>query len=178
MLVTCQFYLKTCWLNLRTAQRWFELEIVDLEDCNCVVIKGRPTEEVSRLGLQSEPFSCWLVTIRSLAGTFCVRLSNQSLDADFNKRVILILSSYLAQSSWRIVARRLNDIFSSLTRYTNSMEAPTPSTIFLAITERDSSCVYYVLNNGIVSPKEVEAWWTETVVFLTGKDSYWRDGSS
>lgn len=45
---------------------------------------------------------------------------------------------------------------SAASAFTDSPAAPsTTTTIYLAMIEKDSSIVYYVLRNGIVSPKEV-----------------------
>ena len=54
----------------------------------------------------------------------------------------------------RIFAPRLRAIFAALEE--RFPTAPgTPQTVYLAIVEKDSSVVYYVLKDGIVSPLEV-----------------------
>ncbi|GAA5840629.1 hypothetical protein JCM3766R1_000492 [Sporobolomyces carnicolor] len=110
--------------DLRLAQQWRDLQVVELEEISTVVLKGRPKTPAKAPPAIVLPMS--LTTPTSI----------QSLDS-----VLTAVSKLPAPST----AESAN----------STIDPVSSPTIYLAIVEKDSSIVYYVLKQGIVSPKEV-----------------------
>ncbi|POY76363.1 hypothetical protein BMF94_0560 [Rhodotorula taiwanensis] len=132
-------------VDLSLAQQWKDVEVVDLDECGCAIIKGRPLKSnptsppsfVYPMGLQT-PTSLRQLTsvIRAIATRF--PSATAATSADSASETAPTVSVTDAESS---------DPTSAAT--------PTTTTVYLAMVEKDSSIVYYVLRNGVVSPKEV-----------------------
>ncbi|GAA6061418.1 hypothetical protein JCM10212_004476 [Sporobolomyces blumeae] len=117
------------FVDLSLAQQWRDLEVVELDQCSTVVLRGRPKTPAKAPPAIVLPMN--LHTPTSLA----------SLD-----NVLKAVSSLESRQS------------EPPERAEGDLEVPSTeqsTTIYLAIVERDSSIVYYVLRQGIVSPKEV-----------------------
>ncbi|KAK4700701.1 hypothetical protein P7C70_g5546, partial [Phenoliferia sp. Uapishka_3] len=98
------------WDDLSLAQDWKNLEVVDLPECGCAVIKGVPKNK---------------------------------------KEMALVLPMNMALP---VTMAQLSQLFSALG---SEFGVDGPHTVYLGIVEKDSSVVYYVLREGIVSPLEV-----------------------
>ncbi|GAA5919366.1 hypothetical protein JCM5296_002276 [Sporobolomyces johnsonii] len=109
------------FVDLSLAQQWRDLEVLELDDCRCAVLRGRP-----KTPAKSPP-----------AVVLPMGLQTPTTLASFVPFLPLSIP----------------DDTHSPASYP---PAPTePPTIYLAIVEKDGSIVYYVLRQGIVSPKEV-----------------------
>ncbi|SCZ87381.1 BZ3500_MvSof-1268-A1-R1_Chr2-2g04847 [Microbotryum saponariae] len=155
--------------DLYLAQTWQDLELVDLPSCECVVIKGRPQKKVSCIidfeKTHNAPISC------KVNSAPLRRQTVASFALPINLSTATSLRSSVSQSHPREAPYRstnfprhlhsLSNIFEALDKLpsetkVSATDTQTESpTIYLAIAERDSSIVYYVLRHGIVSPKEV-----------------------
>ncbi|KAL8287447.1 hypothetical protein RQP46_003305 [Phenoliferia psychrophenolica] len=100
------------WEDLSLAQQWNQLEVHDLEECDCTVFRGTPKNKTT-------PASVFPMA----------------------------LNVHTSMEKLRAVFVALETRFPTL--------APAVQTVYLAIVEKDSSVVYYVLKDGIVSPLEV-----------------------
>ncbi|GAA5946389.1 hypothetical protein JCM3765_000223 [Sporobolomyces pararoseus] len=115
------------YVDLRLAQQWRDLEVIELEEISTVVLRGRPKTPSKAPPAIVLPMN--LTTPTSI----------KSLDS--------ILSA---------VAKLPAPASTTTTSTNDSTDSSSSSpTIYLAIVEKDSSIVYYVLRQGIVSPKEV-----------------------
>ncbi|GAA5946029.1 hypothetical protein JCM3775_002673 [Rhodotorula graminis] len=121
-------------VDLSLAQQWRDVEVVDLEECGCAVVRGRP------------------------------RLPKRALPAVVLPMALNEPTSLAALSSvLDAVAKRFSPSPSSTSLPSSTPSAPSADaaappdspTIYLAMIEKDASIVYYVLRQGIVSPKEV-----------------------
>ncbi|BGP19100.1 hypothetical protein JCM10213_006634 [Rhodosporidiobolus nylandii] len=120
------------FVDLSLAQQWRELEVVELEECGCAVLRGRPKTPkkaphavVLPMGL-STPTS--LASLTSVLNALATRYpSSSSAPSEPPSRPLL----------------------------PSEQEDPDPTTVYLSMVEKDASIVYYVLRKGIVSPKEV-----------------------
>ncbi|GAA5933824.1 uncharacterized protein JCM15063_000479 [Sporobolomyces koalae] len=111
------------YIDLRLAQQWKDLEVIELHEISTVVLRGKP----------KNPPKAPLAIV--LPMNLTTPTSLESLDH--------VLSA---------VAKLSN---SAATVPTDEPREQSTPTIYLAIVEKDSSIVYYVLKQGIVSPKEV-----------------------
>ncbi|GAA5909752.1 Sen15p [Sporobolomyces salmoneus] len=112
------------FIDLRLAQQWRDLEVLELDEISTVVLRGRPKTPAKASPAIVLPMN--LTTPTSL----------QSLDS-----VLTAVAKLPASTAPETTPTS-----------TDSSSSPT---IYLAIVEKDSSIVYYVLKQGIVSPKEV-----------------------
>ncbi|GAA5953617.1 hypothetical protein JCM8115_004105 [Rhodotorula mucilaginosa] len=120
-------------VDLHLAQQWKDVEVVELDECACAVIKGRPP----KASADSPPSFVYPM----------------GLQQPTNLRQ---LGDVIKAISTRFPKAAAPSEPSAASAFTDSPAAPsTTTTIFLAMIEKDSSIVYYVLRNGIVSPKEV-----------------------
>ncbi|GAA6041479.1 hypothetical protein JCM8097_001896 [Rhodosporidiobolus ruineniae] len=131
------------FVDLSLAQQWRDLEVVELDECGCAVLRGRPKNPKKAPPAVVLPMN--LTTPTSLA----------SLTS-----ILSAVSSRFPPSSASSAPSADSPSSPSTDPSTPSAGAPKPddqdpTTIYLAIVEKDSSIVYYVLRNGIVSPKEV-----------------------
>ncbi|GAA5852737.1 hypothetical protein JCM9279_003951 [Rhodotorula babjevae] len=121
------------FVDLSLAQQWRDVEVVDLEECGCAVVRGRPRNPKRAPPAVVLPMA--LNEPTSLAALTAV------LDAVSKRFPSSTPSSSSAPSD-----------------AAPSPDSPAPTstpTIYLAMIEKDASIVYYVLRQGIVSPKEV-----------------------
>ncbi|GAA5869154.1 hypothetical protein JCM16303_000376 [Sporobolomyces ruberrimus] len=114
------------YVDLRLAQQWKDLEVVELEEISTVVLRGRPKNPPKAPPAVVLPMN--LTTPTSI----------KALDS------VLSAISELPSPPTATTSSTIG-----------SSESSTSPTIYLAIVEKDSSIVYYVLKQGIVSPKEV-----------------------
>ncbi|GAA5864204.1 hypothetical protein JCM8547_001291 [Rhodosporidiobolus lusitaniae] len=121
------------YVDLSLAQQWRDLEVVELEECGCAVLRGRP--KTPKRAPVSVVLPMRLTTPTSLAS----------------------LTAVLNALSSRYPSTPSSDTLPSTSTTTLSATSDDADTftIYLAIVEKDSSIVYYVLRKGIVSPKEV-----------------------
>ncbi|GAA6007125.1 hypothetical protein JCM10207_001518 [Rhodosporidiobolus poonsookiae] len=120
------------FVDLSLAQQWRDLEVVELEECSCAILRGRPKEPrkappaiVLPMGLTTPTSLSALTAVLQAVATRYPSSSPSPADAS---------SAPLPPS-------------------TKSEDDPT--TVYLAMVEKDASIVYYVLRKGIISPKEV-----------------------
>ncbi|KAG0660932.1 hypothetical protein C6P46_004205 [Rhodotorula mucilaginosa] len=125
-------------VDLSLAQQWKDVEVVELDECACAVIKGRPPKASADSSPPQSPPSF---------------VYPMGLQQPTNLRQ---LGDVIKTISTRFPEAAVPSEPSAASAFTDSPAAPsTTTTIFLAMIEKDSSIVYYVLRNGIVSPKEV-----------------------
>ncbi|BGP42542.1 hypothetical protein JCM10449v2_006554 [Rhodotorula kratochvilovae] len=120
-----------CFVDLSLAQQWRDVEVVDLDECGCAVVRGRP-----RLPKKCPPA---VVLPMNLTAPTSLAALTAGLDA---------VSARYPSSSASSTAPDSPEP----TAGTEGADSPT---IYLAMIEKDGSIVYYVLRQGIVSPKEV-----------------------
>ncbi|GAA5825868.1 hypothetical protein JCM11251_000035 [Rhodosporidiobolus azoricus] len=126
------------FVDLSLAQQWRDLEVVELEECGCAVLRGRP--KTPKKAAHSVVLPTGLATPTSLA----------ELTAVLNAVASRFASTPLTSSSSSDVPIPTH----APTGPSKTDDADT-TTVYLGIVEKDSSIVYYVLRKGIVSPKEV-----------------------
>ncbi|GAA6058255.1 hypothetical protein JCM3770_006082 [Rhodotorula araucariae] len=119
------------FVDLSLAQQWRDVEVVDLDECGCAVVRGRP-----RL-----PKKCPPAVVLPMALTAPTSLAT--------------LSSVLTAVSARYPTSAAPSTAPDAPEPTPAAEGTDGPTIYLAMIEKDGSIVYYVLRQGIVSPKEV-----------------------
>ncbi|GAA5997187.1 hypothetical protein JCM5350_000103 [Sporobolomyces pararoseus] len=117
------------YVDLRLAQQWRDLEVIELDEISTVVLRGRPKTPAKAPPAVVLPMN--LTTPTSI----------KSLDS-----VLSAIAKLPAPESTTSTTTSTKDSTDS---------ASSSPTIYLAIVEKDSSIVYYVLRQGIVSPKEV-----------------------
>ncbi|GAA6009308.1 hypothetical protein JCM11491_004268 [Sporobolomyces phaffii] len=115
------------YVDLRLAQQWKDLEVIELAEISTVVLRGKPKNPPKAPPAIVLPMNLQTPT------------SISSLDH------VLTAVSKLPPPPSAATA--------SATAAASS--EPSSPTVYLAIVEKDSSIVYYVLRQGIVSPKEV-----------------------
>ncbi|GAA5985165.1 hypothetical protein JCM10908_002552 [Rhodotorula pacifica] len=125
-------------VDLSLAQQWRDVEVVDLEECNCAVIKGRPPKS----GAKSPPSFVYPMGLQQPTNL------RQLTD------VITAISTRFPETAIPSEPSAASALADSPAASDTATTATT-TTIYLAMVEKDSSIVYYVLRNGIVSPKEV-----------------------
>ncbi|BGO94306.1 hypothetical protein NBRC10512_002756 [Rhodotorula toruloides] len=119
------------FVDLSLAQQWRDVEVLDLDECGCAVIRGLPREPKRSPPAVVLPMGLTVPT------------SLEALDKVF-----------------QAVSRRFPSPSSSSDKPASPSDSSSdqpehPTTIYLSMIEKDSSIVYYVLRQGIVSPKEV-----------------------
>ncbi|GAA5912739.1 hypothetical protein JCM8208_004056 [Rhodotorula glutinis] len=122
------------FVDLSLAQQWRDVEVIDLEECGCAVVRGRP-----RLPKRAPP-----------AVVLPMALNEPTS--------LAALTSVLDAVSKRFPSSTSLSSSSSPSDAAPPADSPSPTstpTIYLAMIEKDASIVYYVLRQGIVSPKEV-----------------------
>ncbi|GAA5973170.1 hypothetical protein JCM11641_006304 [Rhodosporidiobolus odoratus] len=134
------------FIDLSLAQQWRDLEVVELEECATAALRGRPRTPSKAPPAVVLPMS--LTTPTSLAALTAIlkALSTRYPSPSSTSDAAKTNGSSLPPTPSGEPKKAL---------LPSEQEDPNPTTIYLAIVEKDSSIVYYVLRDGIVSPKEV-----------------------
>ncbi|TNY22827.1 hypothetical protein DMC30DRAFT_444883 [Rhodotorula diobovata] len=127
-------------VDLSLAQQWRDLTVVDLEQCQCAVLRGTP-----RLPKRAPPAVVLPMVLTAPTSLAALTAVLDAVAARFppSPKPSSAPAPEPAPSSTAAAAAAPSDA------------APEAPTIYLAMVEKDSSIVYYVLRQGIVSPKEV-----------------------